>query len=130
MKLTVRVAPGNVASEMLIRLEILEAQSQIQRYNLDNKSQAPRIIMPVNSSFVTVLSPGWLLRDAILRWYQSQIQPDGFEDLTEVICLLGAVLNKEIVSEEEDFWVAVRTFTEKYPALKEELEEKIECSKL
>lgn len=130
MKLTVRVAPGNVASEMLIGLEILEAQSQIQRYNLDNESQAPRIIMPVNSSFVTVLSPGWLLRDAILRWYQSQIQPDGFEDLTEVICLLGAVLNKEIVSEEEDFWVAVRTFTEKHPALKEELEEKIECSKL
>lgn len=130
MKLTVRIAPGNAASEMLIELEILEAQSQIQRYNLDNESQAPRIIMPVNSSFVTVLSPGWLLRDAILRWYQSQIQPDGFEDLTEVNCLLDAVLDKEIVSEEEDFSVAVRTFTQKYPALKEDLEKKIESSKL
>lgn len=130
IKLLVRLPQGNATSEMLIELVILEAQSEIQRFNLNDKSQAPRIIMPVNSSFVTILSPGWLLRDAILRWYQSQIQPDGFEDLTEVICLLGAVLDKEIVSEEEDFSVAVRTFTQRYPALREDLEEKIECSKL
>lgn len=129
-KLTVRIARGSDASEMLIELEIIEAQTEIQRYNLDDESQARRIIIPVNSSFVTVLSPGWLLADAIIRWYQSQIQPDGFEDLTEVICLLGAVQNKEIVSEEEDFAVAVRAFTERYPTLREDLEEKIECSKI
>lgn len=130
MKLTVRVARGNAASEMFIELEILEAQTAIQRYNLDDESQARRIIIPVNSSFVTVLSPSWLLMDAIIRWYQSQFQPDGFEDLTEVICLLCAVPSKEIVSEENDFAVAVRAFTERYPNLREDLEEKIECSKI
>ena len=129
-KLTVRVARGNAASEILIELEILETQTKIQRYNLDDEIQARRIIIPVNSSFVTVLSPGWLLKDAIIRWYQSQIQPDGFEDLTEVICLLGAVSKKEIVSEEEDFSVALRAFTERYPTLREDLEEKVECSKM
>lgn len=65
----------------------------------------------MNSSFVTVLNSGWLLTDAIMRWYHSQIQPYGFEDLAELICLLGAVPNKKIVSEEEDFAVAVRAFT-------------------
>lgn len=130
MKLTVRVARGNAASEMLIGLEILEAQTAIQRYNLDNESQARRIKIPVNSSFVTVLSPSWLLMDAIIRWYQNQIQPDGFKDLTEVICLLGAVPDKEIVFEEDDFAVAVRAFTQRYPNLREDLEEKIEFPKI
>lgn len=57
---------------MLIELEILEAQNEIQRYSLDDESQARRILIPVNSSFVTVLGPGWLLTDALISWYQAR----------------------------------------------------------
>lgn len=89
-------------------IEILEARTEIQRYDLDDESQVRRIIIPVNSLFVTVLNPGW---DAIIRWYHSQIQPYGFEDLAELICLLGAVPKNRIISEEEDFAVVVRAFT-------------------
>lgn len=45
-KPTVRVARGYAASEMLIELEILEAQSEIQRYSLDDQVRLDGSLSP------------------------------------------------------------------------------------